>query len=111
MAPTPGGVIRELAKTGSGGTKLKMLERLHLDYKQLCSFAHELQAANMAKTVYDTHSPERRMFSEADIDKNFQQNVNTSARVFSLMAIAQSTAELTALYPNDMDLVSSTVNA
>jgi hypothetical protein len=105
--PMPRGVIDELPT----GTKRQMLERLHIDYKYLCSFAHGLQAANMAKSVYDLRSSERRLFSEADIEKTFQQEVNTAARVYSLLSVAQAVAELLALYPNDMDLVSAVTNA
>jgi hypothetical protein len=105
--PTPGKTIRRLA----AGSKRTMLERLYLDYRHLCSFAHGLQGGNMAKTVYDTRSSERRLFSEADIQKTFDAEVNTPARVYSLLSIVQSVAELKALYPNDMELVSSTTNA
>lgn len=52
----------------------------------------------MAKSVYDVRSPERRMFTEAEIEKNFQQDVNTSARAYSLLSIVQAVAELRPLY-------------
>jgi hypothetical protein len=105
--PTPG----KVAPLVSAGTKRRMLERLHMEYVHLCSFAHGLPAANMAKSVYDARSPERALFSEAQIEKTFEQEVNTPARVYSLLSIVQAVAELKPLYPNDMDLVSSTTNA
>ena len=88
-----------------------MLERLHMDYKHLCSFTHGLQAANMAKSVFDVRSPERKMFTEAEIEKNFQEDVNTSARAYSLLSMVQAVAELQPLYPNDMELVSGVTEA
>jgi hypothetical protein len=105
--PTPGGVIRELPL----GSKRRMLERLHMDYVYLCSFAHGLQAANMAKSVYDDRSLERKLFAEAWVEQNFQQDVNTYARSYSILSIAQAAAELMVLYPNNMDLVAAVADA
>ncbi len=106
--PTPGKTIRKLP---AGSSKRRMLERLYMDYKYLCSFAHGLQAANMAKSVYDVRSRERQIFTEAEIEANFQQDVNTSARVYSLLSIVQAVAELWPLYPNDMEIVSGVTDA
>jgi len=72
--PTPGGVIGKI----QAQTKRKMLERLHMDYTYLCSFAHGHQAANMAKLVYDTRSPERQMFTKAEIERNFSRAPRSS---------------------------------
>ena len=105
--PTPGGVVGKLP----AGSKRKMLERLHLDYTYLCSFAHGLQAANMAKSVYDVRSSERQMFTEAEIEQNFQQEVNTSARAYSMLCIVQAVAELWTLYPSDMEIVAGVTDA
>jgi hypothetical protein len=105
--PTPGGVIAKLAT----GPKRRMLERLHLDYVYLCSFAHALQATNMAKTVYDERSSERQLFSEAEVERNFQFEVKTNASTYSFLAIAQSVAELIVLYPNDMELAAAVSDA
>jgi hypothetical protein len=105
--PTPGAVIGKL----SAGSKRRMLERLHMDYVYLCSFAHGLQAANMAKLVYDERSPERRLFAEGDVEDKFQQEVNTYARTYSILSIVQAVAELKALYPSDMELVAAVCDA
>lgn len=88
-----------------------MLERLHMDYVYLCSFAHGLQAANMAKLVYDERSPERQLFTEAEVENKFQQEVNTYARTYSFLSIVQAVAELKALYPSDMELVAAVSDA
>ena len=105
--PTPNGVIARLPS----GSKRRMLERLHLDYLYLCSFAHGLQAANMAKSVYDDRSPERRLFAEAQVENKFQEEVNTYSRSHSFLSIAQAVAELTVLYPSDMELVAAVSDA
>jgi hypothetical protein len=105
--PTPGWIIGKLP----AGSKRRMLERLHLDYVYLCSYAHGLQAANMAKLVYDERSPERQLFTEAEVEDKFQQEVNTYARAYSFLSIVQSVAELMALYPSDMDLVAAVSDA
>jgi hypothetical protein len=105
--PTPSGVIGKLPV----GTKRRMLERLHMDYGYLCSFAHGLQAANMSKSVYDDRSPERQLFSEVDVEKKFQEEVNTYARAYNLLSIAQAAAELMVLYPNDMELAAAVADA
>ena len=105
--PTPGGVIAMLPPS----SKRRMLERLHMDYVFLCSFAHGLQAANMAKSVYDDRSQERQLFAEPEVEKRFQQEVNTYARSYSFLSIAQSVAELMVLYPTDMELVAAVSDA
>jgi len=105
--PTPGGTIPKLP----AGSKRRMLERLHMDYKHLCSYAHGLQAANMAKSVYDVRSPERQMFTEKEIEKNFQEDVNTAALGYSLLSMVQAVAELRPLYPKDMTLVAGVTDA
>lgn len=105
--PTPGTLITKLP----GGTKRKMLERLYFDYQHLCSFAHGLPIAGMAKGVFDCRSSLRQMFSEAEIKKNFEQEVSAAAQVYSFLSIAESVAELTMLYPNDIELISGAADA
>ena len=43
--------------------------------------------------------------------RNFQQDVNTSARVYSLLSIVQAVAEPRLLYLNDMKLASGVTDA
>jgi len=105
--PTPKQLIDKLPY----GTKRQMLERLYVEYQQLCSFAHGLPIASMKKAVFDGRSPLRKMFSEAEIEKNFEQEVCAPAQVYSFLGIVQAVAELTTLYPNDMELVSGTTKA
>jgi hypothetical protein len=51
------------------------------------------------------------MFPVAEIQKTFQQRVEADCQVYSFMSIAQSAAELTALYPNDVGLASAATRA
>ena len=107
MFPTPGGVIKELPDE----PKRTMLERLYIDYQDLCAYAHGGPIAGFNKTVFDGRSPLRNMFSMAEIQKTFQQRIEANCQVYSLMSIAQSAAELTTLYPNDMELTSAVMHA
>src|SRR5205823_6527624 len=56
--PTPGGVIKELPP----GAKRAMLERLYIEYQDLCAYAHGRPIAGFNKTVFDIRSPLRNMF-------------------------------------------------
>ena len=105
--PTPGGVIKELAT----GPKRAMLERLYIDYQDLCAYAHGRPIAGFNKTVFDGRSPIRNMFPIGEIQKTFQQRVEADCQVYSFMSVAQCAAELTALYPNDVELASAVTRA
>lgn len=103
--PTPGRLIKELPP----GPKRAMLERLYPEYQELCSYAHGRPIAGFNKRVFDSRSPFRKMFSMTDIQKTFQERIATNCQVYSLMSIAQSAAELTTLYPNDVELSSTVI--
>jgi hypothetical protein len=105
--PTPGAAIAEI----SAGTKRKMLERLYIEYQDLCAYAHGRPIASMSKAVFDGRSPLRQMFSEAEIKNTFEQRVSADTQVYSLLSVAQSAAELTMLYPNDTELASAVIRA
>lgn len=105
--PTPGGVIKELP----AGPKRAMLERLYIEYQDLCAYTHGRSIAGFNKTVFDGRSAVRNMFPIAEIQKTFQQRIEADCQVYSLMSIAQSAAELTTLYPNDMELASAVTRA
>jgi hypothetical protein len=105
--PTPRKAISKIAP----GSKRRMLERLHLKYVDLCSFAHGLARANLFKNVFDSRSPHRYVGSDAQIEERFQYDVLGEAYTLNFLSIAQSTAELTQLYPNDMELPAAAVNA
>ena len=105
--PTPGRVIKELPD----GPKRAMLKRLYIEYQDLCSYAHGRPIAGFDKRVFDGRSPLRNMFQMAEIKRTFQQRIEADCQFYSLMSIAQSAAELTTLYPNDMDLTSAVIRA
>ena len=88
-----------------------MLERLYSKYVDLCSFAHGLAHANLFKNVFNSRSPHRHVASDAQIQERFQYDVLGEAYTLNFLSIAQSTAELTRLYPNDMELPAAAVDA
>ena len=88
-----------------------MLERLYSKYSYLCSFVHGLAHANLFKNVFDPRSPHRHVAPESQLEESFQYDVLGEAYTLNFLSIAQSTAELTCLYPNDMDLPTAALKA
>jgi hypothetical protein len=105
--PTPDRTISKVAQ----GSKRRMLERLYPKYVYLCSFAHGLAHANLFKNVFDTRSPHRHVASDTQIEERFQYDVLGETYTLNFLSIAQSTAELTRMYPNDMELPTAALNA
>jgi hypothetical protein len=106
--PTPGKAIR---KTTSSQQKKRMLERLYANYIYLCSFAHGLPQANLFKNMFDSRFPTRKLVPDSEVRKSYQYKVAGEAYMTSFMSIAQCTAELTILYPNDMDIIDAANSA
>jgi hypothetical protein len=98
--PPPGRAIIKI----SDPVKRKMLERLYPEYARLCSFAHGLAEATFTKQMFDKRSPFRALVSEEQKRETFDKVVISDAFTMSFLCILQSTAELTALYPNNMVL-------
>jgi hypothetical protein len=105
--PTPGQSIERF----SPGDKRRMLERLHHKYVDLCSFAHGSGHANLFKIVFDRRSPHGDFLTEAEKEKRFMYDVVGTVYTVSFLSIAQSTAELTLLYPHDVELSVAVSNA
>jgi hypothetical protein len=105
--PTPGRVPERIASP----EKRRMLERLHAKYSELCSFAHGLPQANALKRLFDNHSVQSKMTPNSKIKAQYEHDVVSEAYLTSYLSIAQCTAELTTLYPNNMDLVGATTRA
>jgi hypothetical protein len=105
--PTPGKAIQKLPR----GEKRRILERLYQEYAQLCSFAHGSGQANLLKIVFDKRSIDSKFLSDAEKAERFQGVVLGESYLVSFFSIVQSTTELTALYPGDMDLVSAAIEA
>ena len=105
---TPGKAIKKIT---SSPDKKRMLERLYAKYVYLCSFAHGLPQANLLKNMFDSRFPGRRSLPDSAIQQSYQQRVVGEAYITSFMSIAQSTAEVTVLYPNNMDIIEAAVRA
>jgi hypothetical protein len=106
--PTPGKAINKLPK---GGDKRRMLERLYPEYVFLCSFAHGLPDANLFKMMFNKDSKFRDYWSDAELKDTFRRNVAERSYVTSLLSMIQSAAEITALYPTDVELLAGVTKA
>ena len=106
--PTPGKVIKKIS---SSSEKKRMLQRLYAEYGELCSFAHGLPQANLFKNLFDVRFQARRVFADSEIKNSYMHQVASPAYLTSFMSIAQSTAELTTLYPNNMELFEVSLRA
>ncbi len=106
--PTPGKVIGLIA---SSFEKQQMLKRLYAKYAHLCSFAHGLGQANLLKNTFDSRSPERKLLRDSEVKDRYELEVVGEAYLTSFMSIAQCTAELTVLYPNNMEIVEAASRA
>ncbi len=82
-----------------------MLQRLYAKYVDLSSFAHGLGEANIFKIVFDNRSPYRKLATDAQIKERYELDVKSEALVTSFCSIAQSAAELSMLYPNEIEVI------
>lgn len=105
--PTPKGVIELLPV----GDKRTMLERLYMEYVYLCSFNHGLSEAMAFKTMFDQRSLFSQYVPAAKRSDAWQRSVAERSFTTALLSVAQATAELTALYPEDSDLRGAAMNA
>ena len=106
--PTPGKAINRIAK---GCDKRRMLERLFPEYVFLCSFAHGLPDANLFKMMFNKDSRFRNFWSDDKLKNTFQKQVAQRAYTTSLISLVQSAAELTTLYPGDVELKAGVTKA
>jgi hypothetical protein len=105
--PTPLGVIGEL----SASDKRAMLERMYPEYVWLCSFVHGLPDAMFYKTTSDPDAPFPHIMSESQLEEAFTRRVKEPAYLISLLSIIQTATEVTALYPDDVNLRASVTKA
>jgi len=105
--PTPG---KTIAKVTVADRK-RMLERLYPEYVHLCSFSHGLAEANFFKGIFNKRLLQHALVSEARVQDTFQKEIASEAFVMSFLSMTQSAAELTALYPGDVELRVAAVNA
>jgi hypothetical protein len=104
--PTPSTGIKKITSSAA-----KMLGRLYAEYVYLCSFAHGLPQANLFKNIFDSRFPDRRFVRDSEVKNRYQQQVVSKAYITSFMSIAQCTAELTVLYPNNMEIIEAACRA
>lgn len=105
--PTPGKALTKIAAP----EKRRMLERLYPHYIELCSFAHGLPQASFYKMMFDKRSVHRTLFDNEEVNERFQHIVASEAFMTSFLSVVQSTAELTVLYPVNVELPAAAVKA
>lgn len=105
--PTPSGVVNKLPT----GDKRRLLERLYAEYVFLCSFAHGLPDALLFKMMFNKNPPVPRAFDDEKMKDTFHRQVEQPAYTTSLISLVQAASELTALYPNDVELRATVVKA
>ena len=98
--PTPGGIIDKIPP----GSKQKMLMRLYPEYQHLSSFAHGLAEASFLRGMFDRRSGWPDLFTSGQKEETFNKLVVSAAVSLSFLCIIQSCAELTTLYPNNIEL-------
>ena len=106
--PTPGKGIRKII---SSPEKKRMLERLYAKYVYLCSFAHGLPQANLFKNMFDSRFPDRKFVRDSDVKHSYEHQVVGEAYITSFMSIAQCTAELSVLFPNNIEIIEAACRA
>jgi hypothetical protein len=70
----------------------------------IATFVHGSPQANLLKIMFDKHSPHQRYATNSQIAERFQRDVVGPSFLWSFFSIAQATAELTLLFPNDVAL-------
>jgi hypothetical protein len=98
--PTPMGVIRKIP----AGDKRQMLIRLYPEYQQLSTFTHGLSDSGLFRTLFSDRSVYRGMFDASKLEDMFAKDVSERAYTISLVSMVQSAAELTSLYPANVEL-------
>jgi hypothetical protein len=97
--PTPGKAVRKITDPD----RKKMLERLYPEYLRLCSFIHGLAEANFFKALLKI-GKSHDLFTPSKIKDTFDKEVAEPAFLMSVLSMIQSAAELTTLYPADVEL-------
>jgi hypothetical protein len=80
------------------------LQRLYPDYEYLCSFAHSSVEATLLKTFMDPRSQYRHALPTDPDEVMFRNRVAQPAISYSFLSVAQCCAELTKLYPSNVEL-------
>jgi len=105
--PTPMRVIEKLTDAG----QRRMLMRLYPEYRRLCGFAHGSAQAWMFKNAFWDRSPLRPNLSEAQRQDVFEKEVLDPALLHSSLSVIQGTCEAATLYPADIELKRTAIEA
>lgn len=105
--PAPSAAINALPK----GSKRRMLERFYPEYVFLCSFAHGLPDALLFKRMFSKNDRIAGPFDEGELKETFHRQVEQPAYLLSLMSLMQGSAEVSSLYPADVELSVAVVKA
>lgn len=106
--PTPSRLISKFQK---GSDKRRMLERFYPEYEFLCSFTHGLPDALLFKTMFNENARVPKQFDHETLRNTFHRKVEQPTYTLSLISLIQSAAELTTLYPADVELSAAVVKA
>jgi hypothetical protein len=105
--PQPMGVIEEV----SDPSRKQMLERLYPEYRHLCSFAHGTAQSSMFKLLLYERWHYRDLFTEEQRQDIFQRHVAESSLLYSSLSVIQCACEMVALYPCDVELRRTLIEA
>jgi hypothetical protein len=105
--PQPWGVITKIADPD----RKRMLMRLYPEYRRLCAFAHGSPQSSMFKTAFWERSPVQRVTPESSRQNVFEKEVVEPAIFYSLLSVVQSACELAVIYPTDVELRRTVIEA
>jgi len=104
--PQPMGVIEVVVHPD----RKKMLMRLYPEYRRLCAFAHGSAQSSMFKTAFWERSPLQRLIPESSRQNVFEKEL-VDAIFYSSFSVIQSTCELATIYPLDIELRRTVIEA
>jgi hypothetical protein len=104
--PQPMGVIDAVVDPD----RKRMLMRLYPEYRRLCAFAHGSAQSSMFKTAFWERSPLQRVIPEANRQNVFEKEL-VDAIFYSSLSVVQSTCELATIYPSDIELKRTVIEA
>jgi hypothetical protein len=105
--PTPMKIIEKVTDSG----QRRMLMRLYPEYRRLCGFAHGSAQAWMFKNAFWDRSSLRSHLSEAQRQDVFEKEVVDPALLHSSLSVIQGTCEVATLYPADVELKRTVIEA
>ena len=105
--PSPRRVIRQVHDPERKG----MLQRLYPEYQFLCGFVHFSPASRVLSTLFDNRQLPGQWSTTGQRHEIFQKEVAGPALAIDLISVFQSSAEFVSVYPADIELVKSVVEA